>query len=167
MKRKSVKVLSYGAILIALNIVITRLLSVNIGPVRVGFDFLTIALGSFLFGPWLGAGLALTADVLGQLLTGGMPWLGFCISTVLYGLSYGIFYKREKRVLPLALLIILQAVIIDAILGSVWFYHYMGTPFLGALSMRALDAVCMIPVKVITLKYTWKYIGERIKNDLS
>lgn len=166
--KKSGKLLAYGAILIALNIVITRLLSINAGPVRIGFTFLPISLGSMLFGPLFGASFALLADVLGQLLVGGLPWLGFCISTVCYGLSYGFFlYKKEKTWLRISVCVILQEIFIDALLGAFWFYHYMGTPFLGALTARGLDALCMIPIEIIVIKYMWKYVGERLENDLS
>ncbi len=163
-QKSNVKLLTYGAILIALNIVITRLLSINIGPVRIGFNFIPIAFGSFFFGPWIGAALALVADVLGQLLTGGMPWLGFCLNTVLYGVSYGLFfYKKSKNVISLTICIVLQAVIVETLFGALWFYHYIGTPFLYALWTRGADALLMIPIKVFTLKYLWKYIGERVK----
>ena len=163
-KNFSVKILTYGAILIAANIVITRLLGYNVGPVRISFTFAPLSLGSILFGPLWGAALALIADVLGQLLTGGLPWLGFCISTVLYGLSYGAFlYKKPHTWTRISVCVILQQIFIDAALGSFWFYHYMGTPFLGALTMRGLDALCMIPVEIIVIKYMLKFIGDRIK----
>ena len=163
-KNLSVKILAYGAVLIAINIVITRLLGYNVGPVRISFTFLPLALGSILFGPFLGAVFALIADVLGQLITGGLPWLGFCISTVLYGVSFGAFlYKKPKTWIRISVCVILQQVFIDALLGSFWFYHYMGTPFIGALTMRGLDALVMIPVEIIVIKYMLKFIGERIK----
>ena len=165
---KKSTLLAYGALLIALNIVITRLLSFNFGPVRIGFTFVPLSLGAMLFGPITGAALALVADVLGQLLTGGLPWAGFCISTVLYGLSFGAFlYKKPKTWGRIALCVVLQEVLIDALLGAFWFYHYMGTPYLSALLMRGIDALCMIPVEIIVIKYMWDYIGERMKYDLS
>ena len=163
-KTNRVKFLTYGALLIAVNIVATRIFAVNIGVVRISSTFLPQALGSIIFGPWIGAVLALIADVLGQLMTGGMPWLGFCISTVLYGISYGAFlYKRPKNYKNIIICVILQQIFIDALLGSLWFYHYMGTPFLGALAARSIDAVAMIPVKIFVIKYIWKLIGDRIK----
>lgn len=163
-KTNRVKMLTYGALLIAVNIVITRIFAINIGVVRVSFTFVPQALGSMLFGPLAGAVLALLADVLGQLMTGGMPWLGFCISTILYGISYGVFlYKRPKNYKNIIICVILQQIFVDAILGSLWFYHYMGTPFLGALAARSIDAAAMIPVKIFAIKYIWKFIGDRIK----
>lgn len=164
MKNKNVRLLAYGAILIASNIVITRLLSINVGAVRIGFTFLPISLGSMLFGPLMGAAFALVADVLGQILTGGLPWFGFCISTVLYGLSYGFFlYKKEKTWARILLCVILQEVLIDALLGSVWFYHYTGMPFIGALMARGIDALCMIPIEIVVIKYMCKFLENRVK----
>lgn len=163
-KKLTVKFLVYGAVLIALNIVITRLLGYDIGPVRISFTFIPLSLGSIMFGPLWGAVLALIADVLGQFLKGSPPWLGFCISTVLYGITYGAFlYKKPKTLFRISLCVILQQIFIDAILGSLWFYHYMGTPYLGALAMRGLDALCMIPVEIIVINYMCKILGDRIK----
>lgn len=165
MKTKNrVRFITYGALLIAVNIVITRIFAINVGVVRISFTFVPQALGSMLFGPWVGAVLALLADVLGQLMTGGMPWLGFCISTVLYGISYGAFlYKRPKTYKNIIICVVLQQIFVDALLGSLWFYHYMGTPFLGALAARSIDAVAMIPVKIFVIKYIRKFAGEKIK----
>ena len=153
--KNSVRLLTYGALLIAVNIVVTRVFAINAGVVRVSFTFLPQAMGSML---------ALLADVLGQLMTGGMPWLGFCISTVLYGISYGAFlYKRPKNYKNIIICVVLQQIFIDALLGSLWFYHYMGTPFFAALAARSIDAAAMIPVKIFVIKYIWKFVGEKIK----
>lgn len=158
------KVLAYGAILVALNIVLTRLLSINVFTVRIGFNFIPVALGSIMFGPVLGAVLSVIADVVGMLLSGGMPWLGFTINAALYGISYGVFLKKDKFLTKnLVLCVVLQAIIIDSTLGAVWYNHYMGTPFLPALGARAIDAAAMVPVKILVIKYMYKLIGDRIK----
>ena len=162
MKKISARTLAKGALLIALNIVITRFLAINFGAVRISFTFLPIAIGSLMFGGVTGAILALIADVLGMLMSGGLPWLGFCVSTVLYGLSYGILYGKEltyKRLLPL---MIVQAIVIDSFLGAVWFNVHAGMPFLASLTERSINALVMIPVKTFVIKYVWKIIGDKI-----
>jgi len=161
---KRVKLISYGAMLIAMNIVVTRIFGIDVGAARISFTFVPQFLGSVMFGPWVGAVLALIADVLGQVLKGGAPWLGFCLNTVLYGISYGAFlYKRPKSYKNIVPCVVLQAILLDALLGSLWFYHYMGMPFLAALASRAPDAILMIPVKIFAIKYILKFIGDRIK----
>jgi len=177
-KKITTKTLAYGAILIALNIVITRLLSINVGVVRIGFNFIPVVLGSYFFGPLVGAVLAALADVLGMLMTGGLPWLGFTISQALYGLSYGVlFYKIKKssnglylskrqdchNIKALSVLVVLQAIVIDAILGALWYRLHAGAPFFASLGARAIDALSMIPVKIVVIKYMIKLVGDRIK----
>lgn len=162
MKKISTRALAKGALLIALNIVITRFLAINVGAVRISFTFLPIAVGSLMFGGVIGATLALVADVLGMLMSGGLPWLGFCVSTVLYGLTYGILCKKELTYKNLIPIIVLQAIFIDALLGAFWFYVHAGMPFWVSLAERSINAIVMIPVKVFVIKYVYKLIGDKI-----
>lgn len=167
-KQFTVHTLVVSAVLIALNIVITRLLSIDVGAVRIGLGFIPIALGSMLYGPVPGAVIAFFADFLGALLQGKGYWPGFALSAILLGASYGMFlYKREKSYKNITICVVLQAVFIDALLGALWYRIFGGTPFVAALSMRSLDAAAMIPIKIILISYLWKYIGIRIsKKDL-
>lgn len=162
MKKITVNMLAKGALLIALNIVITRFLAINFGAVRISFTFLPIAIGSLMFGGITGAILALVADVLGMLLSGGLPWLGFCVSTVLYGLSYGMLYKKNITYKALLPIIIVQAIVIDAFLGAFWFYVHAGAPFWASLTERSINALVMIPVRAFVIKYVWKITGDKI-----
>lgn len=158
------KTLVYGAILVALNIVITRLLSINVGVVRIGFNFVPVVLGSVMFGPIIGAVLAVVADVLGMLMSGGLPWLGFCVNQALYGFTYGVFfYKRKENTRALLVCVVFQAILIDAILGALWYKLHAGAPFFASLGARSIDALVMIPVKFVVIKYMLKLVGDRIK----
>ena len=162
-KHFTVHTLVVSAVLIALNIVITRLLSVDVGAVRIGLGFIPIALGSMLYGPVPGAVIAVVSDLLGALLQGKGYWPGFGLSAALLGATYGLFlYKREKSYKNISICVILQAVFIDALLGALWHNIFAGTPYFAALTMRSLDAAVMIPIKIIFISYLWKYIGIRI-----
>lgn len=165
-KQFSVRTLVASAVLIALNIVITRLLSVNIGPVRIGLGFIPIAFGSMLYGTFAGTVIAALADVLGAVLSGTGYWPGFGLSAALYGVTYGLFlYKQEKSVKNIALCVILQAIFIDTLMGALWYNVYAGMAFSVALVGRAANAVAMIPVKILMIRYLWRYIGVRISKN--
>ena len=156
--------LAGAAVLIALNIVMTRLLSVSVGPVRIGFGFIPIALGSMLYGPVMGTVISVVADVLGAVLQGAGYWPGFGLSAALYGITYGLFlYNREKSYKTITTCIMVQAVMIDTLMGAFWFYVYAGMAFPAALIGRGINAAAMIPIKVIMMKYLWKYVGARIE----
>lgn len=160
------KTLVGSALLVALNIVITRLLSINLDPVRIGFGFLPIAFGSMLYGTVVGTVISVVADFLGALLQGNGVWPGFILSAALYGITYGVFlYRREKSFKNILLCALLQAVFIDTLLGAFWFTVYTGMPFLAAITGRAINAAITIPVKVFMIKYLWRYVGERIEKQ--
>ena len=159
----TLRTMVFSSVLIALNIVITRLLSVDIGAVRIGLGFVPIALGSMLYGAVPGAVIAVIADILGAILQGKGYWLGFGLSAALMGITYGLFlYEKETSYKAISLCVILQAIFIDALLGALWYRIFGGMPFLGALAMRAIDAAVMIPVKIILIRYLWIYVGKRI-----
>ena len=163
-KHFTVSTLAGAAALVALNIVITRFLSVTVGPVRIGFGFLPIAVGSMLYGPVVGTISALVADVLGAVIQGAGYWPGFGLSTALYGLTYGLFlYGREKSCKNIAACVILQAIVIDAFLGALWYYIYTSMTFPVALTGRSINALVMIPVKIVMVQYLWKYVGARVE----
>lgn len=162
-KHFTVNTLSGAAVLIALNIVITRFLSVTIGPVRIGFGFVPVAFGSMLYGSVTGAVIAVTADALGALLQGTGYWPGFGLSAALCGMTYGLLNGRKKNCKNIAICVILQAVVIDAFLGALWHTVYIGMPFSAALASRSVYALIMIPIKIIMIRYLWKYVGVRVE----
>lgn len=162
-KHFTVNTLAGAAVLIALNIVITRFLSVTVGPVRIGFGFIPIAFGSMLYGTVVGTVISLVADVLGAVIQGAGYWPGFGLSAALYGVTYGMFlYNREINYKNITICVILQAIFIDAFLGALWYNIYAGMTFSAALIGRSIDAFVMIPVKIVMIQYLWKYIGIRI-----
>lgn len=165
-KHFTVNTIAGAAALVALNIVITRFLSVTVGPVRVGFGFIPIAFGSMLYGPVVGTVVAVVADVLGAVIQGAGYWPGFGLSAALYGITYGLFlYNREKSYKNITLCVILQAIVIDAFLGALWYYVYTSMTFPVALTGRSVNALAMIPVKIIMIKYLWQYVGVRVEKN--
>ena len=68
MKNPLPRTLVTMALLIALEVVLTRFLSINLPIVRIGFGFLPVAIAAILFGPlWAGIGYAV-GDLIGMLI---------------------------------------------------------------------------------------------------
>lgn len=158
------------ALLIALNIVIVRFLSVQTQILRVSFGFLPTSLCSMLFGPWVGAVAAFLSDFLGMVVNSkGLTYFpGFGISEALYGLSYGIFlYKREKNFAHIIPCILLQTLLIDLGLGTLWLRILYHTPVWTIVSTRAVSAAVMLPIKVLGVKYIWEMVGARLSAQIS
>ena len=158
------KMLVTSAVLIALNIVIVRFLSIQTPVIRVSFGFLTTSLSAMMFGPFVGGVTAFLSDFLGMVVNSkGMAYFpGFGISEALYGLTYGIFlYKKAKSYKNIILTVSLQTVFIDVCLGSYWVWLMTQNPVWTIFISRLINAIVLYPIKIFGIKYIWKYIGVR------
>ena len=152
------------ALLIAMEIVLTRFMSVNTPILRIGFGFLPISMIAILYGPWP-AGIAYAVgDVLGALMfPTAPPFPGFTLSALLTGLIFGKFlYEKQitwKRVLVPSILI---AVFIDLILNTYWLTLLTGKGFMFLLPTRIAKAVVMPQIQMILIPLVYNRILSKI-----
>ncbi len=152
------------ALLIALHIVVTRFLSFENQAIRISFGFVPVSLTSMLFGPYIGAASAFISDFLGMLIFPKGPYFpGFGLNEALYGLTYGLFlFNKEKNFKRIILCLILQTVIIDLGLATLWLHILYKNPFWVILSSRCITALVMFPIKIFGIKYVWELVGKKI-----
>lgn len=149
------RVLIQVALLIALEIVLSRFLSITTPIVKIGFGFVPIAICGMMFGPvW--AGVAGTvADLIGATLFPiGTFFPGFTLSAALTGIVFGLFqHKRKRGWLQLMGAVAINCLGISLILNTYWLTILMGTPFLLLLPMRIVQNLIMVPVQFIVLRF--------------
>lgn len=164
MKKLNTKSLIFLAFLIALEIILTRFLSINTPIVRIGFGFLPVAMAGILFGP-LWAGLAYTlGDVLGMLLfPAGTYFPGFTLSALLVGFTYGYFLYNKpitwKRVL---IPVVIVTMIINLCLDTFWLYILMDKAVIAMLPARLLKCAIMLPVQLLLIQVVWNRLLSKI-----
>lgn len=90
--------LTVSALLIALDVVFTRLLAINTPLMKIGLGFAAVAVSAMLYGPAWAALTAALGDLIGALLfPTGAYFPGFTLTAALTGLIFGLFlYRREK-----------------------------------------------------------------------
>lgn len=97
---KDIKYLAFAGLLVALDIVLTRLFSFEIiGVERVSFQFLPHALAGLMFGPFGAPVITVAGDLIGMaLVSKGLsinPIL--TLNVALKGFLYGLFFSRLKK----------------------------------------------------------------------
>ena len=158
------------AMLVALDIVITRFIAIQTPITRIGFGFLATSMCSMLFGPFVGAGAAFMGDFLGMVVNShGMAYFpGFGLSAALYGLSYGLFLhgkeKTFKRIIPC---VVLGELFVGIGLGTLWLTIMTPKAPLAILVSRIPQSLLMAPIKIIMIKLSWEYVGKYIENKAS
>ena len=174
MKEKKLPVhrLAECALLIALQIVLRRILSVDWIPgILVGLSFLPIALCAMLFGPWWAAACYAIGDIVGYLLKpqgNFMP--GFTITCALMGICYGLFlYRKQKlRFFPDILApSVINTCLLGLFLNSLWMTCvYTSRGFAGWVVYRLPQEAVTLVLHILLLPLLEKLAAALRKANL-
>ena len=157
------------ALLIAIEVVLTRFLSFNTQFLRIGFGFLPVAVMGMLYGPlWAGIGYAI-GDVLGMLIFPSGPYFpGFTLSAFLTGLVYGLLlYKKEvtwQRALIASLII---SVFINLGLDTLWLSILYGKAYVPILVGRLIKFPLAVAIQTVLIPVVYKFVVKRVRGSVS
>ena len=153
------------AFLIAIEIILTRFLSISTPILRIGFGFLPVAMIGILYGPlWAGMAYAI-GDILGAMLFPSGPFFpGFTVSAFLTGLVYGfILYGKPitwKRVLIASSIV---CILINLGLDTLWLTILMNKGILALIPARIIKTAVMLPIQVIMIPIVWNRLLSKIR----
>jgi len=151
----------YLAVLIALEIVLNRFLSINTPVVKIGFSFVPIAIAGMLFGPIPAAIVAALADLLGAILfPTGTIFLGITLTAFLKGISWGLFLYKKQSVLNIVLAVLVDQIVLSYFLNSFWLSILMGAPYASLLATRIVQTAILIPVELVVVFAISKALGR-------
>ena len=147
------KKLAISALLLAADVILTRLLAFNTPLMKIGLGFAATALCALLYGPWWTAGLAALADLLGSLLfPTGAYFPGFTLTSFLMGLVFGLFlYKKQGWLQGLAAVGINQF-ILGLFLNTFWISLLYGSPYVPLLATRVFQSILLSVVQLICIQ---------------
>ncbi len=158
MRFKSALKITNIALLIALEIVLSRFLSISTPIVKIGFSFIPLSMLAMLYGPfYAGAGAAI-ADIVGAMLFPVGPFFpGYTLTAALTGLTYGLLlYRRPKswgRILA-AVLIVTMALNLG--LNTVWIQLTTGKAYMALLAPRVIKSLAMVPIMTLLIRFAWE-----------
>ena len=153
-KNNSAKLIQI-ALLIAIEIVLSRFLSIATPIVKISFAFLPIAIIAILYGPIYSGIAGGAADFIGAWLFPIGPYFpGFTITAALTGVVYGIvLYKKPKTWLKIATAVVFIAIALNLCLDTYWLKILFNKAYLALLPTRIIKSCIMIPLQIITIKY--------------
>lgn len=159
-----IKIMVFMGLFLAMEIILTRFLSIQTPLVRIGFTFLPVALSAMMFGPVISGLTAAFADVLGMMLfSSGMPYFpGFTASAFLTGAIYGIFlYQKPKTWKNISIAVVIVSLVVTLFLDTLWLYLLTGNGILVLLPARLLKFAVMIPIQIMMIQTVWRYVLQR------
>lgn len=137
-------------LLMALEIILTRFVSIQTPIVRIGFGFLPTVIMAILYGPWLAGTASAFSDLLGFFLfPSGMFFPGFTLSAFLSGMIYGlVLYRKEKTLGRIILAIALVTLFVNLGLNTLWLTILTEQAIYAIFPARVLQNAILAPVNV-------------------
>lgn len=142
------------AFLIALDVILTRFLSLQLPIARIGFGFLPLAITGYLFGPMWAAVSGVLGDLLGMMVfPSGQYFPGFTLTALILGAIYGLGLHNKTVTWGRTLITVLIVVIVGTVvLNTLWLNVMYGKAVVAMLPTRFLQAGIMVLVQFILIQ---------------
>ena len=164
--QKSRKIISIQSIvvmatLVAMEIVLSRMLSYSVWDMKIGFAFLPVVIAAIVLGPVRAAIVAALADFLGAILFPiGAYFPGFTLTAALVGVLYGLFLHKDQPFWKIVISVSIHQLILSLLLNTYWISVLYDSPFTALLVTRLLQCAVMIPVELLMIGLMVKTLGE-------
>lgn len=154
MKKKiSVLMLTQVAVLLAMEVVLSRFFSIATPVTKFSFAFVPLAICGALFGPVYAGVMGGVADLLGAILFPIGPYFpGYTLSNALHGVALGMALKEGRRKWwQLALALVFNHVVVGIFLSALWGHILTGMPYWAVVIKRVAQAAVMAPVQFVLI----------------
>ena len=171
MKAITTKRLSLLAMFIALQIVLSKFLMLQLAPsVRLSIDSVPILLAGIWFGPIAGGLVGALADFLGTILfpTAGAYFPLLTVAFLLIGLVAGLLsrvVKVKQSILRIALIVIPAEIIGSYLFKSFALSILIGRTFVELLAARALPVSIVMIVNTILVTVLDRMLGDKVLHE--
>lgn len=155
MKKKiSVLILTQVAVLLAMEVVLSRFFSIATPVTKFSFAFVPLAVCGALFGPVYGGIMGALADLLGAILFPIGPYFpGYTLNNALHGVALGLALKEgRRRWWQLVLALVFNHVVVGIFLAALWGHMLTDNPYWAVAGARGVQAVVMAPVQFIIIR---------------
>lgn len=164
---KNVKNIVYLSMLIAMEVILSRFLSIQTPVVKFGFGFLPVAAASIMFGPVSGSIVAAMADIIGSILFPvGAYFPGFTLSAFLGGTVYGvIMHNKKPSFLRTMAAVAIITIMVDLVLNTYWLTLITGKAASAFIIPRIIKSGIMFPVQNALIYSLWNVLGKVYHTD--
>ena len=151
------------AVLTAMEIVLSRFLSINTWNLKIGFSFIPVVVAAMLYGPAGGACVAALGDFLGAILFPIGPYFpGFTFTALLTGIVFGLFLRRKQTPLRTVIAVLINQLGLSLLLNTFWISVLYKSPYFPTLLSRIPQCAVLIPVQ-IALILAFSHALRRLK----
>ena len=161
MKKFNTRTLAGMAILIALEIILSRFLSISAWNTKIGFAFVPVAVAAMVLGPLEAGIVAALADFLGAILFPvGAFFPGFTLTAFLMGLCYGLFLFKKQSFPRILLAVAVHQLVLSLLLNTLWISVLYGSPYVPLLISRLPQCAILTAVQIVVIHLLVKLLPQ-------
>lgn len=164
------KELVFMGIMIALDIIAVRFLSITTPAMRIGLGFISSIIAGMYLGPVRATIVGVVADLLGfAVFPQGLFFPGFTLSQGVSGFLAGFFLegKKSARLANVVTYAILSTLLVDTLLNTTWLVMMLHQSdfsfFLFRLVPRLPNQAVITILKIILVPIFYRTLFQRIK----
>ncbi len=154
-----------SALLIAMAVVLTRLLGINVLTAKIGFGFVPVIVAAMTFGPAYAAIIYAIADIIGTLLfPAGAFNPFFTLNALLAGAVWGLILYRKAPAshwgtIGIAFIAALINNIVFSLAANTLLIHFFyDVRLLSLIPTRLIQVAIMLPLQTIFIAILWKNV---------
>lgn len=145
--------LVFMALMAAMQIVLSRFLSISAWNLRIGFAFVPIVLTAILLGPWKAGIVATIADFIGAILFPIARYFpGFTFTAFLVGVTYGLFLYKKQNMIRIFGAVLVTEIVGSLLLNTLWISIMYGSPYLPLMATRVFQCIGMGVVEILLIR---------------
>ena len=164
MQKSMVQKLAQVGLLVAMEIVLSRFLSISTFNLKIGFSFLPLAIVGVLYGPVWGAAAGGLADFLGAILFPIGPYFpGFTLTAMLMGASFGFFLHKNGNLGRTVAAVAINRLPLSLGLNTLWISILYGKAFWALVPGRVLQEVILLPIQVAVVWFITQKLPTFLK----
>ena len=152
MSKISTKKLITLGVLVAMDVVLTRFLSLNAWNTRIGFGFVPMVIAALIYGPLSAGVVGALADFIGAILFPTGPYFpGFTFSMFLMGLVFGFFLYKKKAIWRVVISVVITQFVISLFLTTYWIHVLYGAKYVPLLATRVVQSGIISAAQIIVI----------------
>ncbi len=164
----TVETLLVLALLVAIEVILSRFLSLQQWNIRFSFGFIPVVIAAILYGPIASASVAACADFVGAIaFPMGAYFPGFTLTAFINGFLYGLFLHKKQSLPNIVGAAVITQFACGLVINSYWLSIISSkSTFWGLISVRSIQSGVMAIVIISVTYVLSKTILPRIKKAI-
>lgn len=166
MKKNDIRRLVIVSLLIGLNIVFSRLVSISNLSFKISLTFITLIIAAYLYGPFYSCIVGGVGDLVGSLLfpIGAYNPL-FTLTAILSGLVYGIFLHKELKVKKIIISVLIDKLVVSLLINTLIISILSNASFEALFLTRLYTNIIMIIIEIVVIISLKNFLMRLKKNN--